>query len=82
MDPGQFGPGLWDVHLAGVCGYPLAAAIPIFTVSACHGLHGVCVCVAFIDGARGKKGRGSPERNYFGAVTALKGLLSGPRGVS
>ena len=36
------------------------------------------ICVAFIDGFYSRKGRGSPERNPFRAMTALKGIPSGP----
>ena len=50
-----------DVHLAVFCGYPLAAAIPILTVSAWKNAMGsMNICVAFIDGAHGKKGHDSP----------------------
>jgi len=38
--------------------------------------------VAFSDGAHGKKGYDSPERNPTRAMTALKGILSGPHGDS
>ena len=64
-----------DVHLAGFCGYPLAVAIPMLRVSAWknamgameNGVGAINRCVAFIDGAHGRKGHDSPERNPFRA---------------
>jgi len=58
------------VHLAGFCGYPLAAAIPMLMVSAWkHAMGFMNRCVAFIHGAHDKKGHD---------MTALKGILLGP----
>jgi len=51
-----------NLHLVGVCGYPLAVAIPIFRVSAWKNAIGTMnICVAFIDGFHSKKGHGSPS---------------------
>ena len=71
------------MHIAGVCDHPLVATIPILRVSSWENVMGsMDMCVACIDGLHTQKGHGSPERNPFRAMTALKGILSGPQGDS
>ena len=76
---------LGDVHL-GICqhvGHPWAATIPILRVLAWkNGMGTMNSCMAVIHGAHGRKGRGSPERNPFRDMAALKGILSWSHGDS
>ena len=71
-----------DVHSAGEFGYPLAVAIVMLMVSAWKHAMGpaiyIYICVAYVDGAYGRNGHGSPERNPSRGMAALQGILSGP----
>jgi len=55
----------------------LAVAIAILTVSAWKNAMGaINRCVAFIDGAHGKQGHDSPERNFQGHMVIHNDDLS------